>query len=330
MQGHDIFVFGGSMGAIEVLSAIAAGLNKNLKASFFVVVHIGPDSPQILPKMLSAAGPFPAAPGQDGETIEQGKVYVAPPDYHMMLRGGKIRLYKGPRENLSRPSIDPLFRSAAVEYGPRVVGVLLSGFLNDGSAGIEAVKRCGGIAVIQDPDDAAYPDLPRNALKSITADFVSPAAGIPAILEKLAATPAGPASSVPADIETELRIAESVGLKIRPEEELTIPSHFSCPECGGPVREVKESGVTRFRCYIGHAYTSLALETDQKQALERTFLTGLRLAEERIHLLDRLSSDYAKAAAGRGSVAKRYEEEISHLKKTAADIKSFLAAISAV
>lgn len=322
MQGHDIIVLGGSIGAGQVLRTIVSGLKRDLPAALFVVVHIGPDSPQMLPDVLSAAGPLQAALARDGEKIENGRIYVAPADFHMILDEGEIRLFKGPRENLSRPSIDPLFRSAAAIYGPRVIGVLVSGFLNDGASGMEAVKRCGGVAVIQDPGDAAYPDLPRNAAHAVKPDYIVPSVQIAPLLTRLAETQPGRSVPVPRDIEAEVRIARSVSEKIDLEEEITVPSPFSCPECGGPIREISRGITKRYRCYMGHGYTELSLAVDQKRQIEQAFLVALRLLEERIVLLKKLAHDY-----GHLYIQKHYGEEIGLLEKHRDSIRRFLTSV---
>lgn len=187
MATRDIIVVGGSAGAIEVLERIVAGLPPDLGAAVFAVIHVSPTSPGRLPQILQRRASVRVALAEDGESIEHGRVYVAPADQHLVLEHGHVRLTRAPRENHSRPAIDPLFRSAALAYGPRVVGVVLSGRLDDGTAGLWAVKERGGIAVVQDPHEAAHPDMPHNALEYTAADHVVRSHSIAPLLTRLAA-----------------------------------------------------------------------------------------------------------------------------------------------
>ncbi len=186
MAGHDIVVIGGSAGGVEALKRICEGLPPDFPAAIFVVVHISPTSRSVLPDLLSRAGRLPARHPIDEEVISRGTIYVAPPDMHMLLRPGHVTLRQGPRENRTRPAIDSLFRSAAVAYRSRVIGVVLSGLLDDGSAGLIAIKACGGLCVVQDPDDAIWPEMPRNALAHDNVDHCVPAAELPDLLCRLA------------------------------------------------------------------------------------------------------------------------------------------------
>jgi two-component system chemotaxis response regulator CheB len=205
MTNRDIVVIGGSAGALAALKALLPDLPGDLSAAVFVVVHIGATTHSVLPEILSRAGPLPAQAARDGARFERGRIYVAPPDRHLLLDRGRIALRRGPRENLARPAIDPLFRSAAVEFGSRVIGVLLSGMLCDGASGLRAIKRCGGIAVVQ--ADAPYTEMPRHALDVTDVDHRVPAAELAALLVRLMAEPAGPSCEVPEDIRFEARIA---------------------------------------------------------------------------------------------------------------------------
>ena len=183
MVGHDIVVIGGSAGGVEALRRICEGLPADFPAAVFVVIHISPNSRSIMPDLLSRAGRLPARHPTDEEPIHRGTIYVAPPDMHMLLRPGYVMLRRGPQENRTRPAIDPLFRSAAVAYGSRVIGVVLSGLLDDGCAGLLAIKSCGGISVVQEPNDAMWPEMPRNALAHDRVDHCVPAAELPALLK---------------------------------------------------------------------------------------------------------------------------------------------------
>jgi two-component system chemotaxis response regulator CheB len=198
VDGFAIIVIGASMGGVEALQSVAAGLPRDIPAALFVAQHVGRCASQ-MPRLLSRAGPLPAAHAAQGAVIRPGRIYVAPPDHHLLVERGHARLTRGPRENWARPAIDPLFRSAARAYGSCVIGVILTGMLKDGSAGLRAVRAAGGHAVVQDPADAAAPDMPWNALRHAGADYRLRLAEMPKVLAQLAdelvleteATPSG-------------------------------------------------------------------------------------------------------------------------------------------
>ena len=192
MSTHDIIAIGGSTGSIPVLRQICADLASDLPASVFVVVHVGARGHNLLGKILDDSGPLVAATAQDGEAIERGRIYVAPADFHLFVSERVIRLGRGPRENMTRPAVDPLLRSAAVAHGPRAIGVVLSGELNDGSAGLAAIKQCGGLTVVQNPSDAECPDMPASALRCCRIDHMATAATLGALLSTLTKEAAGP------------------------------------------------------------------------------------------------------------------------------------------
>ena len=207
MSTHDIIVIGGSAGSIPVLRQICADLASDLPASVFVVVHVGARGQNLLGKILDDSGPLGAATAQNGEAIERGRIYVAPADFHLMVSERVVRLGRGPRENMTRPAIDPLLRSAAVAHGPRAIGVVLSGRLNDGSAGLAPIEQCGGLAVGQDPSNAKFPDTPASALLCCKVDLMAKAARLGALLSALAKEAAGPVQPVPATLTLETSFA---------------------------------------------------------------------------------------------------------------------------
>lgn len=207
MDNRDIIVIGGSSGATAPLRTILGALPPGLPAAVFVVLHIPARSLGILTTVAQASSHLPVRPAEDGMKIEPGHVYLGVPDRHLLIVDGHIRLRRGPRENMARPAIDPLFRSAAIAYGPRVVGLLLSGFLNDGAAGLSAIKRCGGIAIVQDPEDAIASEMPLAGLRAVTADLVSPSDRIGDVLSDLVREAAGPRLPVPPETQLEVDIA---------------------------------------------------------------------------------------------------------------------------
>jgi two-component system chemotaxis response regulator CheB len=319
MQNRDIVLIGGSAGALEPLRRLLSDLPGDLAATLFVVVHTGANTHDSLGRILDRAGPLPTELARDGLAFEPGRVYVAQPDLHLLLEDGRMLLRRGPRENLSRPAIDPLFRSAAAAHGARVIGLLLSGMLYDGASGLRAIKRCGGIAVVQDPADALYPEMPRHALQLSEVDYSPGAAGLAKLLVALVAEPAGPSPEVPEDIRLEVRItAQDVGR--RAEAQLERPVALSCPECGGALREITEGEVLRYRCHVGHAYDAELLLGAQTDVVERALWTALRALEDRAALLRRM----ARQRTISNSLASRWAERAAEHEADAQAVRSLL------
>src|SRR5262247_467324 len=196
MQGHDVIVIGASVGGVEALSNLVAQLPEDLPATVFVVLHVSATATGRLAQVLNRAGPLPATTVQDCDSFEPGHIYVAPPDHHLLVKQGCLRVTRGLRENRVRPAIDPLFRSAAVAYGARVVGVVLTGLQNDGTSGLLAIKRCGGIAIVQDPTDALYPDMPLSALDHVEVDYCLPVMKMGTVLYRLSQEPPAATPSI--------------------------------------------------------------------------------------------------------------------------------------
>jgi two-component system chemotaxis response regulator CheB len=321
---HDIIVIGGSAGGVEALMYICGSLPADLPASVFVVQHISPTSKSVLPGLLTRAGPLPARHPVDGETIQPGHIYVAPPDLHLLLRDGQILLRRGPQENRTRPAIDPLFRSAAIAYGPRVVGVVLTGLLDDGAAGLVAIKRCGGVTVVQDPDDAQWPEMPRRALERGHVDHVVSLSAMGALLNHLSREEAGPRVQVPSAMSIETRIAAH---EFEPGKTPALgqPSLLSCPQCGGVLNEVPDEGTIRFRCQTGHAFTSDGLIAAQTEELERALERAVRTHRDRVilsrrmeehaHALPLTAARWHAAAEDAESAATAIEAAITALRK---------------
>ncbi len=288
MAGHDIVVIGGSAGAVEAMKQICEGLPANLPAAVFLVIHLSPTSRSVMPDLLSRAGHMPARHPKDGEVIKRGTVYVAPPDMHLLLQPGHVVLRRGPYENRTRPAIDPLFRSAAVAYRSRVIGVVLSGLLDDGSAGLIAIKSCGGLAVVQEPEDAMWPEMPRNALAHDHVDYRATAAEMPALLRRLVGEAPGAMPPIPNHLILEASIAAQEAPLVPEHLQVGRPSRLSCPQCGGVLNEVTEPGSTQFRCQIGHAFTAETLLAAQDDELERALESARRMHRERVVLFRRM------------------------------------------
>ena len=312
-----MIVIGTSAGGVEALRSLCRGLPADLPAAVFMVLHIAPEGGSILPELLSRAGPLPAVhPPADGEGVrfERGRIYVAPPDRHMVIEGDRVRAVMSAKENRHRPAADPLFRSAARHHGPHVVGVVLTGALDDGAAGLAAIKRQGGLAVVQDPEDALFPSMPRTAMQHVAVDHSVSLAEMPALLARLASDDLEHAPlGVPEALEVETRITTMN----RPEPEdvarIGRPSMFTCPECHGTLFEIDDDKLLRFRCHVGHAYTAEALAADQSEALEATLWAAVRAFEERAELADRMAArgrhdgrpDRAQIFSDRAALARR-------------------------
>jgi two-component system chemotaxis response regulator CheB len=283
---HDIIVVGTSEGGLEALDALIGQLPTDLAASMFIVQHMAPhNSGAALTRRLGRHKAFQAAFARDGARFRQGRIYIAPPDSHLLLRANTMLVRKGARENLSRPGVDPMFRSAAVAYGPRVVGVVLTGMLDDGASGLIAIKRCGGVTVVQDPADAAYPGMPQHALDRLDVDHCVPIAGMGDLLATLVARRHGKARRIPRDIRTEAEIAERVLSDVAQVEGLGTQVPYNCPNCGGVLWEMAIPKAKRYRCHTGHSFTALTLLASQSEKIEEMLWISLRMFEERKNLL---------------------------------------------
>ena len=292
MAGHDIVVIGASSGGVEALTRVAGDLPSDLSAAVFVVVHFPEDVPSVLPRILSRAGPLEAVHPQDGDPIEAGRIYVAPPDFHLLVETGRVRVRRGPRENRHRPAVDPLFRTAALAYGPRVVGVVLTGARNDGTSGLQAVKQRGGVAVVQDPDDAPFPGMPQSALEYVDVDHCLLLQDISPLLARIAREPAQEegAYAVPDDMELESKMAGLDPTVLDSDNRPGELSHFTCPECSGPLYEIQSGDLVRFRCRVGHAYTAESALDEKAEELEQALYVALNTLEENALMADRLAT----------------------------------------
>ncbi len=308
MPTHDIIVVGGSAGSVEAMRELMRGLPVRLGAAVFVVIHMPEGHPSVLAQVLRRAKTLPVSDAQDGATIEPGHVYIACPGKHLVLEPGRMRVVYGPRENNVRPAIDPLFRSAASAYGPRVVGVILSGTLDDGVAGLIAIKQRGGLAVVQDPKDALYSGMPENALRYIDADYVAPIAEIPGLVAKLAETPTTEAQY---PVSPEIKIESEIPIRgegtMEQMEQIGKLSVFTCPECHGTLYELHDGELIRFRCQTGHAYSMETLEDQQSEEVEAAVWAALRALEEKAELFRRIAERGEHNR--RGTLQEKYEEK---------------------
>jgi two-component system, chemotaxis family, protein-glutamate methylesterase/glutaminase len=321
---HDLIVIGASAGGVEALSRLVRDLPPELPAAVLVVLHVPAHSRSVMPAILTRAGRLPAAHAVDGQVIEAGRVYIAPPDHHMIVKQGIVRLTRGPHENGHRPAVDPLFRTAAHAYGPRVIGVVLSGALDDGSAGLVAIKRRGGLAVVQDPEDALYDGMPRHAIENVAVDRVLPVNLIGAELARLAALPADTTAAEPVtdDLEKEAGFAEIAMDAMTNASHPGTPSGFACPDCGGALWQLQEEEFLRYRCRVGHAWSADSLLAEQTEALEAALWTALRALEEKRELSERLSQRADQR--GHQLVATRFHEQAREAEERARLIREVL------
>ncbi len=322
-QGRDDFrrliVIGGSAGGVDALIKIVSALPNGLAAPVLIVLHVGPKS--ILPQVLGRYGSLPISHALDGETIEKGRVYVAPPNYHLLVKPGYLRVIMGPREDYHRPAINPVFRTAARAYGNRAVGVILSGALDDGAIGLKAIKHNGGTAIVQDPREAVIPDMPLNAIRKDEVDQILKIRDIPPALVKLSKTrPQGYGRLDGARVEPDILELQMEEMKRRiisgRQTDLT------CPECGGAIYERKEEGLLNFRCHVGHAFSAAVMEEAKNGNAEAALWNAIRILEEKADLLKRIAPQME--GHGKEGPAGRYEAEARKAHEGAELIRKYV------
>ena len=289
-----------------------------------MVVHLSADSPGVLDQILNRTAAVPVVLPRGGERLRAGHAYVAPPDYHLVVEPGTLRLTRGPRENRFRPAIDPLFRSVARVYGPAAIGVVLTGNLDDGTAGLQAIKQLGGTAVVQDPADAMYPSMPRNALRHVPIDYSVPLGEMAALLTRLVSAdvhaPSAPEASGPVDVE--VRIAKEENPLQAGLAGLGTPSYFTCPECHGVLLEIGGSPLLRYRCHTGHAFSAEALVASLSESIEKTLWNALRAAEEGSLLAAHMAGHAREHGDAEG--ADLLESEASELREQTERLRGLL------
>lgn len=325
MPGHEIIVIGASAGGVETLVRLVGKLPHNLPASVFIVLHIPAQSSNLLPQILSRAGVLQALQPIDYQKIEHGHIYIATPDHHLLIERGHVRVVRGPRENRHRPAIDPLFRSAAVAYGPQVIGVVLTGALDDGTAGLLAIKQRGGIAIVQDPKEAMYPDMPKSALAHVAIDHCLPIAHMGRLLVRLAHEPIMQEQIRPAseDMTREVRVIAMETNPLNAHEQVGKPSAYSCPECGGVLWEVFDDELTRFRCRTGRAFSTESVPAEQSEQIEQALWVALKALDENASLSRRM----AKQARQNGHIwlAERLEGKVQEAEQHAILLREVLS-----
>jgi two-component system chemotaxis response regulator CheB len=302
LTGDAIVAIGASAGGVESLREVVGGLSPDFPGSVFVVLHVPPYQPSALPNILNTSGPLRACHPKDGERIQRGRIYVAPPDHHLLIDdASRITVKKGPKENRFRPSIDALFRSVAYSFGSRAIGVVLSGALDDGTSGLWNIKRLGGISVVQQPNNARFESMPLSALEQVDIDYTLAAAEIGPLLGRLAMTEREPLKKQDTALLKRLRLEVDIASEggafqkgIMDWGELT---PFTCPECHGVLVKLKDGSMSRYRCHTGHAYSDSALLEDVMASTSELLWQVMRSMEEAVMLLEHIGQHMIEEGA---------------------------------
>jgi two-component system chemotaxis response regulator CheB len=330
----DAVVVGASTGGVAALQAFVSTLPPQFAAAVLVVMHIG-NHDSILPSLLARSARLPVRNARDGDVLEPGRILVAPPDFHLLVArdpdtgGGHTRvlLSRTARENHARPAIDPLFRSAAAAFGPRAIGVILTGMLDDGTAGLQAIKACGGRAIVQSPDEAQAPDMPESAIRNVEVDRVLPLADIGAALERMLDESLAAARGRPREVPEWVRLENRFAIEESDMESLSrigTPSTFTCPECHGTLWEMHGQVPTRFRCHTGHAFTERHLSQQQSVAVEESMWSAVRALAEKEKLLRQMAQ--SALALGHAQTAADYLQQAAATQRDGEVLRRLLAA----
>lgn len=305
-----IVVVGASAGGLQSVVELIAQLKEEMQVAVFVVMHLSKLSlSKVLVARLQALTTYHCKIAENDEPVQAGHVYLAPPDVHLLVSmDKKVRLGHGPAENRWRPSIDILFRAAAAAYNSRVIGIILSGLMQDGTAGMETIRRSGGTLVVQDPTEAEFPDMPLSVLQNMEVDYNIPIAKMGAVLEEKTRGERPPETHVPEDIAMEAIISERVAINIETLQELGPKSDFSCPDCGGGLYHTNVGGVPHYRCHVGHSYTEGDLLFTMTKSLEGTLWVALRMMEERRLLLKKMAAEETAKGWTHSAAQKRERE----------------------
>ena len=324
---RDIIVIGASAGGVQALVTVVAALPSNLPAAVFIVLHIPAEPPSLLPTILSREALLPVGHAKNAERIAHGRIYIAPPNQHLLIEGAHMKLVHGPKENLHRPSIDTLFRSAARWAGPRVIGVVLTGARDDGTVGMRAIKQCGGVTIVQDPVEATFPSMPTSVMQDIKVDYSVPLRELGPLLTKLARQPAAEEGGYPLaeEVEIETKIAGQEmdsGELIASVERLGRVSKLTCPECHGALWEINDEDLLRFRCHVGHAFSADSLSDGQAERLEVALWSAVRALEEQMILARRIVERARKA--NRMRAASMFERRALEAEKHSGVLRQLL------
>jgi two-component system chemotaxis response regulator CheB len=319
MANRDLLAIGKSAGGVEALLFLAEHFPRDFPAAILITIHLA-NHPSSLDEILQRVGRLPVRFVKEGEPLQKGQIHLAPPDRHFLIINGRAVLGHGSRENNCRPAIDPMMRSVAAGCGHRAIGVLLTGTLNDGASGLWAIKQCGGITVVQDPSDAAFPDMPLNALSRLQPDHVVKLAALPKLLNSLVYQSAGSPMPVPESIKFEMEIARGEPSTVEAMDRLGRRSPLACPDCHGVMWEIDEGNLVRYRCHVGHTYTAELMSMALDESLRRGLASALRALEERRALADRLERQAQRngqpmLAASWARRAEEFQRELDVIRK---------------
>jgi two-component system chemotaxis response regulator CheB len=327
LANFDVIAIGASAGGVGSLQRVVEHIPAEFPAAILVALHLPDGVRTMLPQILARAGNLPATQAVDGEPVLPAHIYVAPGGFHLTVDRGRLRVNRGAREHGVRPAIDPLFRSAALAYGPRTIGIVLSGLLDDGTVGLREIKRAGGLAIVQDPRDTEWPSMPQSALNHVAIDHCVPAAQIGSLLQQIVMPAEGTSVSV-------IPNGDSTGSAKEELRELTMhrderehpgePSPYSCPGCGGVLWELRDGELFRFRCRVGHAYTSDTLTSEQALTVEHALWTALRALEEQAAVRRRMAERASRQ--GMTASADRYQQRALELEQQAQQVRTLLLA----
>jgi two-component system chemotaxis response regulator CheB len=319
-------VIGASAGGVGSLQRVVEHVPAEFPPAILIALHLPDGIRSMLPAILARAGNLPASQAAHGDRIQGGHIYVAPSGFHLTVEGGRMNVTRGAREHGHRPAIDPLFRSAALTYGPRAIGVILSGLLYDGTVGLREIKRAGGLAIVQDPKDTEWPSMPQSALNHVKVDYCVPATQIGTLLQEVVMARSRSETEMPTDDDDKVASEELRELTMHRDERQHPgePSPYSCPECGGVLWELKDGELLRFRCRVGHAYTNETLTTDQALVVEHALWSALRALEEQAAVRRRMAE--RAISKGRTSIADRYQERARELEKQAQQVRNLVLA----
>jgi two-component system, chemotaxis family, protein-glutamate methylesterase/glutaminase len=358
-----VVAVGASAGGVEALCNLVSGLPRGLPATVLVVLHVSPSSPSVLPSILGRCGLLPASHAADGEILQAGRIYVAPPDHHLLVESRRVRLWRGPRENGMRPAIDPLFRSAGAEYGSAAIGVVLSGMLDDGTAGLIELQRGGGLALVQDPNDCDFRSMPTSAARFASPDHVAPARDLAGLIQNAVARlgstrqpslSSSPAADAPggdspvaaghnnpnpnpggeimsvnersAPDPDDAPVAGVEPSRASAAEQAGTVSAFTCPDCGGTLWESHQGDFVQFRCRVGHAYGPDSLDAAQVESLEQSLWAAVVALEERADLCLNLAERMRLKGAGRA--ARRYELQADDARRRTKLVRQTITKLS--
>jgi two-component system, chemotaxis family, protein-glutamate methylesterase/glutaminase len=321
MAARDIIVIGASAGGLQALTELSTSFPKDLSAAVFVVIHTSPNNSGVLPAILERSGPLTASFAVDDEEFRLGHIYVAPPDHHLLVKPGRVRVPRGPEENGFRPAVDPLFRTAARAYDSRVIGIILSGVMDDGTHGLSLIKEAGGIAIVQNPEEALISGMPLSAIQSVEVDYIMSVTEMGPLISRLVQEEIAQVAAATREWEWEPDVAE-METDMLQKGHPGPPSPLTCPACGGALWEMPDGEPLRFRCHVGHGYTAETLAAGQSNEIDGALWAALRALEEKAALRRRVAS--RANIRNMTALAETYETQAHDAEQRAAVIRGVL------